>query len=83
MAQKAPSDNALGILATANLAMGEVDKANQAAAALVKQVPTIGSVTLQALVEVAQGQDQQAMQSFQQAITRGKSSEGVMRGKID
>lgn len=68
LAQKAPSDNALGILVTANLAMGNVDKANQAAETLVKQVPTIGSVTLHALVKVAQGKDKEAIQNFQQAI---------------
>ncbi len=31
LAQKVPSDNASGILVTANLSMGNVDKANQAA----------------------------------------------------
>lgn len=55
--------------------MGEVDKANQAAEALVNRVPTIGSVTLQALVEVAQGKDQQAMQDFQHAIAIEEAGE--------
>ncbi len=68
LAQKALSDNALGILVTANLAMGNVDKANQAAETLVKRVPTIGSLTLYALVKVAQGKDKEAIQNFQQAI---------------
>jgi len=68
LAQKAPSDNALGILVTANLATGKVDKANQAAETLVKRVPTLGSLTLQALVEVAQGKDKEAIQNLQQAI---------------
>lgn len=75
LAQKAPSDNALGILVTANLARGEVDKANQAATALVDRVPTIGSVTLQALVQVAQGKDQEAIQSFQRAIAIEETGE--------
>ena len=68
LAQKVPSDNASGILVTANLAIGKVDKASQAAETLVKQVPTIGSVTLQALVQVAQGKNKEARQNFQSAI---------------
>ena len=68
LAQKVSSDNALGILVTANLAIGEVDKASQAAETLVKQVPTIGSVTLQALIKVAQGKNKEARQNFQSAI---------------
>ncbi|MBW4663478.1 MAG: tetratricopeptide repeat protein [Chroococcus sp. CMT-3BRIN-NPC107] len=68
LAQKAPSDSALGILVTSNLAIGKVDKANQAAEALVKGVPTLGSLTLHALAKVAQGKDKEAMQNLQQAI---------------
>lgn len=75
LAQKAPSDNALGILVTANLAMGNVDKANQAAETLVKRVPTIGSLTLYALVKVAQGKDKEAIQNFQQAIASEEPGE--------
>ena len=75
LAQKVPSDNASGILVTANLAIGEVDKASKAAETLVKQIPTIGSVTLQALVEVAQGKNTEARQSFQQAITIEETGE--------
>lgn len=75
LAQKAPSDNALGILVTANLATGKVDKANQAAETLVKRVPTLGSLTLQALVEVAQGKDKEAIQNLQQAIAIEESGE--------
>jgi len=75
LAQKVPSDNALGILVTANLATGKVDKANQAAETLVKRVPTLGSLTLQALVEVAQGKDKEAIQNLQQAIAIEESGE--------
>lgn len=75
LAQKAPSDNALGILVTANLAMGKVDKANQAAETLVKRVPTIGALTLHALVKVAQGKDKEAIQNLQQAIAAEEAGE--------
>lgn len=68
LAQKAPSDNALGILVTANLGMGKVDKASQAAETLVRRVPTLGSLTLHALVKAAQGKDNEARQNLQQAI---------------
>ncbi len=75
LAQKVPSDNASGILVTANLSMGNVDKANQAAETLVKGVPTLESLTLHALVKVAQGKDKEAIQNLQQAITIEETGE--------
>jgi len=65
----------LAILATANLAMGETAKANQAAETLVKQAPSLGSLTLQALVKVASGKDQEAIQIFQQALAAEEPEE--------
>ncbi len=75
LTQKAPGNNALGILVTANLAMGKVDKANQAAETLVKRVPTIGALTLHALAKVAQGKDKEAIQNLQQAIAAEEAGE--------
>lgn len=70
-----PGEDALSILVTANLATGKVDEANRLANALVEQIPTLGSLTQRALVRVAQGQDQAAIQDFQQAIAAEEPGE--------
>lgn len=75
LAQKASSDNASGILITANLSMGNVDKASPVAETLVQGVPTLESLTLHALVKVAQGKDKEAIQNFQQAIAIEETGE--------
>lgn len=62
------NEEALALKVTANLAMGQVKEANQVADTLVNRTPTVGTLTLRALVKVAQGQDQAAMQDFQQAL---------------
>ncbi len=62
------SEEALSILITANLATGKLDQANRFANSLVNQIPTLGTLTQRALVEVAQGRDQAAIQDFQQAL---------------
>jgi len=69
------NEDALAILVTANLATGEIAKANQAADTLVKQAPSLGSLTLQALVKVALGKDQDAIQSFQRALAVEEAEE--------
>lgn len=59
---------ALSIIVTSKLAQGQLPQARQVADQLVKQAPTLVSYTLRALVLVAQGQDQAALQDFQQAL---------------
>ncbi|MBW4574882.1 MAG: tetratricopeptide repeat protein [Aphanothece sp. CMT-3BRIN-NPC111] len=73
--QASKNEDSLSIGATANLAMGKVDEANQAANALVDRIPTLGSLTLRALVKVAQGNDREAIQDFQQAIAAEEPEE--------
>lgn len=61
-------EGALGVQVTTKLALGKLAEAHQAADTLVKQTPSMGSLTLRALVRVAQGQDQAALQDFRQAL---------------
>ncbi len=67
--------DALPTIVTANLATGKLDAASQAATALVKRSPALNTLTLQALVQVAQGQDQAAIDSFRQAIAEEEPEE--------
>ena len=69
------NENALSILVTSNLAMGKVDQATRAADALVKQIPSLGSLTLRALVNQAKGKDEATIQDFQQAIAAEEPGE--------
>lgn len=68
-------EDAFSIQVTANLAMGNVEAAKKAADALVAQTPSLGSLTLRALVKVTQGQDQAAIQDFQSAISAEEPEE--------
>lgn len=69
------NEDALSLLVTANLATGKVDQAKQAANTLVNQIPTIGALTLRALVNQAQGKDEAALQDFQQALAAEEPGE--------
>ncbi|MBW4491132.1 MAG: tetratricopeptide repeat protein [Trichocoleus desertorum ATA4-8-CV12] len=62
------SSDAPSIATTAYLALGDISAANTAAEQLVQQTPSLGALTQRALVKVAQGQDQAAIQDLQQAI---------------
>ncbi|MEO1351456.1 MAG: tetratricopeptide repeat protein [Cyanobacteria bacterium J06635_15] len=61
-------EEALAVLVTAQLGKGQIAEAERAARQLVERVPTLGTHTLMALVHVAQGQDQAAIQQFQNAL---------------
>jgi tetratricopeptide (TPR) repeat protein len=61
--------DAIAIQVTSNLAMGNLTEANKAANELVDRLPSITSMTLLAMVQTAQGNDQAALQSFQQALS--------------
>ncbi len=63
------NEQALSIIVTSTLAQGQLPQARQVANQLVEQAPTLVSYTLRALVLVAQGEDQAALQDFQQALT--------------
>lgn len=73
--QVSGKEDALSLMVTAKLAMGKVDEASVAADALVNRYPALGSLTLMALVKVAQGKDDAAMQNFQQALAAEEPGE--------
>jgi tetratricopeptide (TPR) repeat protein len=62
------NEGANALLITSYLAQGNLDKATELSNELTKQVPSSGSLSLQALVETAQGQDEAAKAHFQAAI---------------
>jgi tetratricopeptide (TPR) repeat protein len=61
--------DALALQVTTYLAQGQLDAADRTVQALIEKTPTLGTLTLRALVYEAQGQDQAALQAFQQALT--------------
>lgn len=65
----------LAILVSANLATGNVDAAERAADAMVQRAPTLGSLTLRALVHEARGQDGKAVANFERAISAEEPGE--------
>ncbi|BAY23506.1 TPR domain protein [Calothrix sp. NIES-2100] len=69
------NDNAIAILVTSNLAMGNLPPAKTAADQLVNKLPSQGNLTLQALVLVAQGQDKAAIETFQYALAAEEPGE--------
>lgn len=74
--QTQPGDeDALAVMVTANVATGKLPEAQQAADTLVERMPTLGTLTLQALVKVNQGRDQEAIQAFQSALAAEEAGE--------
>ncbi len=69
------NEDALAVLVTANIAMGKVKEAQQVATALVERIPTLESLTLLALVKVAQGKDREAIQTFNWALAAEEAGE--------
>jgi len=66
---------ALTIAANANLALGRVPEAADAARTLVKQAPSTGAYTALAQSLLAQGKDGEALDAFQQALLREEPGE--------
>ena len=75
LAGEASGEDAIAIKVTSNLALGKVDEANKAAEALVNRIPTLGSLTLRALVREAQGRDAEAIQDYQKALAAEEPGE--------
>lgn len=69
------SSGALSLQVTSNLAVGNLTAARQAADRLVERDPNPATLNLQALVSVAQGKDQQALQQFRSALEMEQSWE--------
>ncbi|MBD1914373.1 MULTISPECIES: tetratricopeptide repeat protein [unclassified Phormidium] len=68
LAESVGTPEALGLVITSKLAMGQVSEAQPLTNALAEQYPSLGSLTLKALAHKAQGQDDQALSAFQRAI---------------
>jgi tetratricopeptide (TPR) repeat protein len=80
--QKQPHHpDAQTLLVTSQLAVGRLPEASQTAQRLVAQTPTLGTYTLKALVHAAQGQDDQAIQAFQQALAAEEPGEVASSAK--
>jgi tetratricopeptide (TPR) repeat protein len=73
--QLPPQAESLALLTTNYLAIGDVATARQTVDRLVQGMPTLGNLTLKALVEMAQGQDQSALRDFQAAIAAEEPEE--------
>lgn len=69
------NEDALALMVTAKLATGKIAEARLASEALVKRIPTLGTVTLRALVKVNQGQDRAAIQDFKWALAAEEAGE--------
>ncbi|HET9001620.1 MAG TPA: hypothetical protein VFP86_18410 [bacterium] len=70
-----PSEEALPIVVTANLARGDVPAAAPAATELLATTPSLQGYALRALVEVARGQDAEAEADFQRALAMEEPEE--------
>ena len=75
------SENALALLVSANLAMGNLNEANLAAHNLVSKIPALNSFTLRALVYTAQGENTSALADFKQALALEEPGEEIGSAK--
>jgi tetratricopeptide (TPR) repeat protein len=69
-----PESEALALLTTSHLALGDITAARTSVDTLAK-VPTLGNLALKALVEVAQGEDVAAIRDFKAAIVAEEPAE--------
>lgn len=65
---QAGNEGASSILITANLAQGNLSEAQVVIDELMKRIPSAGTLSLRALVEITQGNDEAAQQDFEAAI---------------
>jgi tetratricopeptide (TPR) repeat protein len=73
--QLPPQAEALSLLTTNHLALGDVTAAQRTVDPLTQKLPTLSNLTLRGLVRFAQGQDQAAMRDFQSAIAAEEPDE--------
>ncbi|WP_194022022.1 lipopolysaccharide assembly protein LapB [Nodosilinea sp. LEGE 07298] len=89
LAESVGSPDALGLVITSQLALGQLDDAANLANALAEQYPSLGSLTLRALTHEAQGRDELALADFKAAIaaeepanTAGSAQTRVFLGRF-
>src|SRR2546428_12008115 len=75
LARRAGNTEALSIIITSNLAMGEIDEAARAAETLIQGGAGLTRYTLRSLVELAQGKDEAALVDLQPAIATEEPDE--------
>ena len=80
--QKSGDESAMAILITSYLALGEVDKADKLVTELVERIPSLGALSLQALVYEAQAQDQKARMAFESAIAAEDTGEELASARV-
>lgn len=68
-------DESRAIMVTAYLAMGQVDDADRVADQLVEESPVLNSYTLRALVKLARGEEEAAVEDFRQALAAEEPGE--------
>lgn len=73
--EKPGNEDALSLLVTSNLAIGKVDEATRVANQLVEQIPSLGTLTLRALVNQAQGKDEATIKDFKLALAAEEPGE--------
>jgi tetratricopeptide (TPR) repeat protein len=73
--QLPPQAEALSLLTTTHLALGDATTARKTADTLADKMPTLSNFALKALVEVAQGEDIAAIRDFQAAIAAEEPEE--------
>jgi tetratricopeptide (TPR) repeat protein len=69
------NEGASSILITSNIAQGDLAEAQRVIDELFKRLPTTGTLSLRALVEVAKGQDDAAQKDFEDAIKLEESGD--------
>jgi tetratricopeptide (TPR) repeat protein len=75
LARRASGSDGLAIVVTSTLATGQVDEASKVAEVLLRAYPGLGSYTLRALVEMARGRDDAAVEDLSLAIAREEPGE--------
>jgi tetratricopeptide (TPR) repeat protein len=68
-------ESGTSLLITTKLAVGDIATARSLVDAVVQRTPTLGNLTLKAMVEVAQGEDQAALRDFQAALAAEEPGE--------
>jgi tetratricopeptide (TPR) repeat protein len=73
--EKPGNEDAISLLVTSNLAIGKVAQATGLANNLVEQIPSLGTLTLRALVNQSQGKNEAAIRDFNLALAAEEPGE--------
>jgi tetratricopeptide (TPR) repeat protein len=73
--EKPENEDALSLLITSNLAVGKVEEATKVANKLAEQIPSLGTLTLRALVNQSKGKDEAVIRDFKLALAAEEPGE--------